>query len=67
MDKNLVYETFYETIEESLQWGFELKDSYLHWIEGVHDITLNLLDRLENSSNKCECPAEKVYTYSGEK
>lgn len=69
MNKELIYKVFFDTISNSLEWSFELKDTYADWIDGVVAMTQNLINSLDNQTNQneCSCPAEKIYSYSGEK
>lgn len=71
MNKELIYEVFYETISESVEWWVEdnMKTDYSTWVDGAVMMTSNLLCRLKDTdkNSKCSCPAEKTYSYSGEK
>ena len=53
MDKNQIYETAFETIKESTEWGIEEEDSkiYGHWIDGVVTVVNSLLDKLKEENN----------------
>lgn len=47
MNKTMILETAFETINESLEWGFECeKNEYENYINGVVDITNKLLDKI---------------------
>lgn len=67
MDQELIYKTFFETIEGSLDWANEAKDTYPMFIEGVWMMACNLLDNIKNTDeqSECSCLAEKVYAYAG--
>ena len=53
MDRNMVIETAYETIKDSLEWTDNYKsdgngvDSYSNYIDGIVTMTENILNKLE--------------------
>ncbi len=52
MDKNQIYETAFETIKESTEWGLEDESkTYGHQIDGVVAMTDNLIDKLKEEKN----------------
>ena len=68
MNKESIYEAFFKTISDGLEWAFELKDEYVNWVDGIVAMTQNLLNNLDNNKKtECSGPAEKTYSYSGEK
>ena len=54
MDRNMVIETAYEAIKDSLEWTDNYKsdgngvDSYSNYIDGIVTMTENILNKLEN-------------------
>lgn len=51
--KNQIYETAFETIKESTEWGIEEDGkTYGHWIDGVVTVVDNLLDKLKEPVEK---------------
>lgn len=51
--KNQVYETAFETIKESTEWGIdEESKTYGHWVDGVATVVDNLLDKFKEEENK---------------
>lgn len=57
MDKNKIYETVFETIEASTEWGMGCESKeYGNWIDGVITMANNFLEeiRLEEKTNKIE-------------
>ena len=54
MDRNMVIETAYEAIKDSLEWADNYKndgngvDSYSNYIDGIVTMTENILNKLEN-------------------
>ena len=54
MDRNMVIETAYEAIKDSLEWTDSYKsdgngvDSYSNYIDGIVTMTENILNKLEN-------------------
>ena len=54
MDRNIVIETAYEAIKDSLEWTDNYKsdgngvDSYSNYIDGIVTMTENILNKLEN-------------------
>lgn len=56
--KNQIYETAFETIKESTEWGIdEDGKTYGHWVDGVVTFADALLDKLSEEKN-CR-PTEK--------
>lgn len=52
MDKNKIYETAFETIKESTEWGISCKDeTYGHWVDGVVTMAENLIDEIDKKNN----------------
>ena len=64
MDRNMVIETAYETIKDSLEWIDNYKsdgygvDSYSNYIDGIVTMTENILNKLEKEK---ECRPEITY------
>lgn len=53
MEKNQIYETAFETIKESTEWGLDEKSkTYGHWVDGVVTVVDNLLTRLNEEKNR---------------
>ena len=52
MNKLEILETFFETIEESTEWGFECEDrTYGYYIDGVVSMTNRLLEKVKDNLN----------------
>ena len=48
--KNLILQTVYETIKDSLEWADNYKDTrYYDYIDGVITMTYNLLEKIEGT------------------
>jgi len=54
MEKNQIYETAFETIKESTEWGIEEENSkiYGHFVDGVVTVVDNLLDKINERTIK---------------
>ncbi len=50
--KNQIYETVFETIKESTEWGInDDGKTYGHWVDGVVTFADALLDKLSEEKN----------------
>ena len=50
MDKNMIYQTAFEEIRDSSEWGNSCKDNNYAWyIDGVISITNRMLEKLDEA------------------
>ena len=50
--KEDVYETMYDAIDKSMEWGFECDgNEYIHFIEGVKSMTKKLIDKMDSKND----------------
>lgn len=50
--KEDVYETMYDAIDKSIEWGFECDgNEYIHFIEGVKSMTKKLIDKMDGKND----------------
>lgn len=52
MTKEQIYKCTYDTLMESLEWGFDMKDNgYFNFVDGVLSMTSQVLERVKNDNN----------------
>ena len=53
MNKNIILETTYETIKESVEWALDSEDKVFgNYIDGVITLTSNLLEKEVNKTSQ---------------
>lgn len=53
MNKENIYEEFYNAVNDSLEWALDNdKNGYPNYIDGLCDITGRLLDKLSKKEDK---------------
>ena len=53
MNKNLILESAYETIKESLEWGLDCEDkTYANYVDGVVNMTETMLKKIEKEDQE---------------
>lgn len=52
MTKEQIYKCTYDTLMESLEWGFDMKDNgYFNFVDGVLSMTSQILERVNDDNN----------------
>ena len=52
MTKEQIYKCTYDTLMESLEWGFDMKDDgYFNYVDGVLSMTSQILERVNDNNN----------------
>ena len=52
MTKEQIYKCTYDTLTESLEWGFGMKDDgYFNYVDGVLSMTSQILERVNDDNN----------------
>lgn len=61
MTKEQIYKCTYDTLMESLEWGFDMKDNgYFNYVDGVLSMTSQILERVKNDNNNGKSGDRKV-------
>lgn len=61
MTKEQIYKCTYDTLMESLEWGFDMKDNgYFNYVDGVLSMTSQILERVNNDNNNGKSGDRKV-------
>ena len=61
MTKEQIYKCTYDTLMESLEWGFDMKDDgYFNYVDGVLSMTSQILERVNDDNNNGKSGDRKV-------
>ena len=61
MTKEQIYKCTYDTLMESLEWGFDMKDDgYFNFVDGVLSMTSQILERVNDDNNNGKSGDRKV-------
>lgn len=61
MTKEQIYKCTYDTLMESLEWGFDMKDNgYFNYVDGVLSMTSQILERVNDDNNNGKSGDRKV-------
>lgn len=61
MTKEQIYKCTYDTLMESLEWGFDMKDNgYFNFVDGVLSMTSQILERVNDDNNNGKSGDGKV-------